>query len=162
MSFKTIIGYLVVLAILVGGVLVWGMRGAAPAVTSVNDPNRPQAVVDATTFDFGSMTNQDIREREFTITNNGQNELVLSQVSTSCDCTYAYITANNETSPRFTMHDTNSWSVSLKKGEKATVKVVYEPSIMPVQGQVSRLVSVTTNDPNQPTITFTVNANVTK
>lgn len=161
MDNRSIIGYLIVVILLVAGLVMLGSRTTAPATTSLDDPNRPQAVVDSKSFDFGNMTNSDIRDHVFTITNNGKSDLVLSQVSTSCDCTYAYITANGETSPKFTMHGTNKWSTSVKPGESATVKVVYEPAIMPVHGPVTRMVAVTANDPANPTLEFTLNANLT-
>lgn len=141
--------------------MVLGSRGANQITTSIDDPSRPQAFVDAATFDFGEMTNSEIRDHIFTVTNNGQQDLVLSRVSTSCDCTYAYIEVAGETSPQFTMHGDTRWSAALETGESARVRVVYEPAIMPVRGAVTRTVSVTSNDPQQPSIVFTINANVT-
>lgn len=161
MDNKSIIGYLIVVIILVVGLVMLGSRNTAPATASPDDPNRPQAVVDSKLFDFGDMSNNDIRDHVFSVTNNGQSDLVLSQVSTSCDCTYAYITANGETSPKFTMHGTNKWSTNVKSGERAEIKIVYEPAIMPVHGPVTRMVAITTNDPVNPTLEFNISANLT-
>lgn len=161
MNPKAILGYLIGLALLTGGLVWLGARGTV-ATTSVDDPDRPVATAASDTFDFGAMTNKDIRQTTFTVTNDGRSDLVLSQVSTSCDCTYAYVTVGGEKSPKFTMHGRSSWSAAVAPGESATVEVVYEPAIMPVTGPVTRQVSVATNDPARPNLDFTVTANVTE
>jgi len=161
MSTKSIFIYLIVVILLIAVLTFFGSNQVSQTTASLNDPSRPQAMLEVDQFDFGDMTNDDIKEHEFTITNNGEQDLILTKVSTSCDCTYAYIIKDQQSSPKFTMHGTSNWSINLKKGEQVIVKVVYEPAIMPTQGRVSRVVSVATNDPANPTISFTVNANVT-
>ena len=44
--------------------------------------------------------------------------------------------------------------LSRSKGNKALVRVTYKPSIMPVKGEVTRMVYVKTNDPNNRTHVF--------
>lgn len=160
MTTKAIILYIAGLIGIVA-VIVWLGAGTSTApVMGTNDPNRPIASVEKSDFDFGMMRNEDIRTADFTISNTGASDLVLQGVSTSCDCTYAYITVGGEKSPRFIMHDKSSWRGVVPPGQSAEVEVVYEPAIMPVFGPVSRMVTVTTNDPNQQSVQFTVIANV--
>lgn len=161
MSAKAIIGYLISLAIVIGLIIWLGSRGAASSSFSANDPDRPVATAAETAFDFGNMTNNEIRTKVFTIRNTGKSDLSLTRVSTSCDCTYAYITANGEKSERFTMHGTSNWSANVKPNEEAQVEIIYEPAIMPVHGPVTRMVTVVTNDPVTPEVMFSVSANLT-
>lgn len=161
MSAKAIIGYLIGLMVVIGLIIWLGARGTTTSSFSASDPNRPVATATDPTFDFGDMTNKDIRTKVFTIRNTGKSDLSLTRVSTSCDCTYAYITANGAKSEKFTMHGTSNWSANVKPNEEAQVEVVYEPAIMPVHGSVTRMVTVVTNDPATPEVMFNVSANLT-
>lgn len=162
MSPKIIIAYLISIVLLVG-IIVWvGSKGATTTVKS-DDPNRPVAIIIGdSNFDFGRMLVSDIRNKVFEVKNDGKSDLELTNVSTSCDCTYTYITASGQKSPKFTMHGTSSWKGEVKPGETAQIDVIYEPAIMPVQGRVERMVSVATNDPNNPKLMFNVTAEVTE
>jgi len=107
------------------------------------------------------MSVKDIKEHNFTIINDGKSELTLNNVMTSCDCTYVYIIKADKTeSPKFTMHGDNSWKTSIQPGQSATVRVVYEPAIMPVFGAVERFVMVATNDPDHQKLEFKITAQV--
>ena len=52
----------------------------------------------------------------------------------------------------------NSWIGTLNPGNTATVTVIYRPSIMPVKGDVTRFVTVETNDPANNQLTFNIKA----
>lgn len=103
------------------------------------------------------------RSKEITITNTGKGPLILSRVRTSCNCTLADITVNGVTTQGFNMEAHNSlslkrWTGTLAPGERATVKAIYRPFIMPVQGRVERIISFNTNDPKNPTAEITLRA----
>ncbi|MBI2622231.1 DUF1573 domain-containing protein [Candidatus Microgenomates bacterium] len=123
-----------------------------------SDSSRPKANVASFSSDLGKMKVSDEKSAEFTIENNGNKPLSLFKISTSCDCTFATVTINNVKSEEFSMHGKSSWTGEVKAGEKATVTVIYKPSIMPVSGPVSREVYVGTNDPDRPKLTFTISA----
>ena len=159
MSPKIIIGYILGVIILMGIFIVVGSKGTT-TTAKIDDPNRPVATANTTSFDFGKMTNQDIRQKTFEITNTGKSDLLLTQVATSCDCTYAYVTTGGTKSPKFTMHAKSSWRGKIAPSESAQVEVIYEPAIMPVQEKVERIVTVTTNDPKHETLEFKVQAEV--
>ena len=159
MSPKIIIGYILGVIILMGIFIVVGSKGTT-TTAKIDDPNRPVATANTTSFDFGKMTNQDIRSKTFEITNTGKSDLLLTQVATSCDCTYAYVTTGGTKSPKFTMHAKSSWRGKIAPSESAQVEVIYEPAIMPVQEKVERIVTVTTNDPKHETLEFKVQAEV--
>lgn len=129
---------------------------------SASDPNRPIAEIKESNFDLGKMLVQDIKEHDFTIKNSGQSDLKISRIATSCDCTYAYVIYGEQKSPKFTMQFNSGWETKIKPGDTATLKVVYQPSIMPIEGPVSRTVTVSTDDPQKPTLEFKISAEVSK
>ena len=160
MNIKWAAAFLIGLVLLVG-LLVWsGSKDVFGQLIDVNDPNRPIATADSTQFDFGDMSVSEVKSHTFQIKNTGLSDLTLARVTTSCDCTYAYITIGQRRSPQQTMHGSQGWSDVIKPGESADLEVVYEPALMPVSGLVKRTVSVTTTDPVAPTLTFTIEANV--
>ena len=58
------------------------------------------------------------------------------------------------------MHKQSGYVTDVFPGDTANVKVIYNPSIMPVYGNVSRDVYISTNDPDNPKITFTIKTSV--
>jgi len=126
------------------------------------DENRPIVALGLTEADLGAMTLRDIKSSTFDIRNDGKADLELTRVNTSCDCTYAYVTIAGQKSERFIMHNTLPWVGKVAPNQSATLEVVYQPSIMPVRGPVERTVTVATNDPNKPVLTFTVKATVSE
>lgn len=124
------------------------------------DSEAPKATVSSTTADIGSMNVSDEKSTEFTVQNTGKKPLVLSQISSSCMCTFGQIIYDGKTSPEFGMHSEAAYRVSVEPGKSATVKIIYRPSLMPVYGAVEREVYVATNDPNNAKLVFKVTANV--
>lgn len=127
---------------------------------SANDKERPEVVVSSAFSDLGSMKAKDEKAAEFTIENKGAKPLSLFKISSSCDCTFGQITIDGVKSPEFTMHSQNPWTGTLDPGKKAKLSVIYRPFIMPVKGIVTRDVYISTNDPLNLRLTFTVKANV--
>lgn len=155
----TIIGLTVV--VLASAILFSAKNAPATPTAAVDDPNRPIAVVSESQFDFGEIAMADEPTRQISIRNDGLSPLQLSNVSTSCDCTYATITMpDGAITPEYNMHSQSSWRGELKSGETATVTIIYRPAVMPVTGQVSRAVSIKTNDPNQPSVQIAFTAEV--
>lgn len=160
MKTSVFVGFVMVIAI---GLLaaIWLGSRSSRATVDKSDPNRPIAKLEETSVDFGAMTVQDKRSKEFVLANDGKSDLILSRFATSCDCIYALIIRpDSSESKTFTMHADNSWEETVKPGESVKVKVTYEPAIMPVSGPVERFVSFGTNDPNQPQVQLKVTATV--
>lgn len=149
-----------VLALIGGVFFAFKMGGKPLQVYSKDNPDKPKAEISATTSDFGEMKVSDIKTADFFIKNSGSKKLQLTNVSSSCNCTFAEITINNVKSPRFSMHSTNSWLGEVDPSTEAKVTVIYQPSIMPVQGKVERTVSLKTNDPEKTDISFKITATV--
>jgi len=157
--FIAIISIIIIAAVWIGS----SVSESSTPTYSKDDPNRPNVKLSEKSFDFGEINIKETRAHIFKITNVGKSDLNLSRVSTSCDCTYAYIiNANGEQSPKFSMHDTSSWQMALKPQESASLKVYYKPSIMPVEGAVDRTINVVTNDPTNPNLEIKITATVVK
>ncbi|MFH0804616.1 MAG: DUF1573 domain-containing protein [Patescibacteria group bacterium] len=154
---------IIIITVLVGGgiIALAASKEKAPIVQyQQNDAARPQVRVSETSFEMGTMKLSDTKSQDVTLTNTGTKELVLSDVVTSCDCTFAQVTVAGRVSKEFSMRRDPVWSEVVSPGETATVKITYKPSIMPVKGNVSRSVAIKTNDPGQPLVTIKFSANV--
>lgn len=150
----TIIGVIVILVLLVGGAAVAFMTNQGTAIDQydADDQTRPQLSIGQTSFEFGKMSLSDTKIQEIPIQNTGNKSLVLSDFVTSCDCTFAQVVINDQTSPRFSMRRNPSWRGEIFPGASAVIKIIYEPKIMPVKGKVKREIVFRTNDPNQPLV----------
>ncbi|MEK7165799.1 MAG: DUF1573 domain-containing protein, partial [Patescibacteria group bacterium] len=114
--------------------------------------------VNSTFSDLGKMKVSDEKSAEFTIENTGDMPLQLFKVTSSCGCTFGIITINRQKSPEFSMHSKSNWTGTLNPGEKASVLVTYKPILMPVKGEVTRAVYISTNDPENKDLKFSVKA----
>lgn len=114
--------------------------------------------------DLGTVSQQDgIVTTEFSLKNEGKNDLVIDKLSSSCGCTSATLIYQGQESPRFYMaghgHDAPNpdWKVAIAPGDEAQVKVYYDPTVHPdLTGSVTREVSVHSNDPVDFETKFTI------
>lgn len=155
-----IIGGFTVLAIIAIGFVAFRESKSQAQITSyeTTSTSRPKVVVVSNFQDFGKMKVTDEKTAEFAIENMGDKPLQFFKVTSSCGCTFGSITINGQKSPEFSMHSKSNWTGELPAGQKAIVSVTYKPSIMPVKGDVTRAVYVSTNDPDNKELTFSVKA----
>lgn len=155
-----IIGALSAVAIVgIGFVALNESKSQAQVATyATTASSRPKAVVASTFSDFGTMKVTDEKTAEFTIENTGDKPLQFFKVTSSCGCTFGTITINGIKSPEFSMHSKSNWTGELLPRQKASISVIYKPSIMPVKGEVTRTVYVSTNDPDNKELAFSVKA----
>lgn len=90
----------------------------------------------------------------FEIKNNGESDLTINRLETSCGCTSAAIIYKDEEGPRFAMpgHGINEgigdWQVVIPAKEAAQLKVYYDPDVHPdFRGAAIREISVYSDDP---------------
>ncbi len=149
---------------LLGGI-VWfaGRTGVTNSSTkyAADNANRPIAVLDPASFDFGTINATNEEMKTVTLRNDGRSPLEITHVTTSCDCTFASIKlADGTISPEFSMHGHETWNQAIAPGESAAVTVIYRPAIMPVTGRVTRGINIQTNDPITPIVTISFEATV--
>jgi len=117
--------------------------------------NAPRIATTETEKDIGTVSQRNgMVTTEFTIKNEGKNDLIIDKLSSSCGCTSASLVYQETEGPRFYMaghgqaEPDPNWKVSIAPGDEAKVKVYYDPSIHPdLTGPVTREVSVHSNDP---------------
>jgi hypothetical protein len=104
---------------------------------------QPQIVVEAIDADWGHVVNGNILSRDLTVGNEGQADLVIDSVTTSCSCTQATVTP-----------------MTLAPGESGVLHIEFDSGAHgpDLTGELIRQVFVTSNDPEQPEtqIEFTV------
>ncbi len=132
----------------------------APASYSTQDELRPRVKVESVLYDFGSMKVSDKKSYDFPVKNVGKKPLQLSNITTSCDCTFAKVIYDGKESPEFNMHSKSNYMAVIEPDKKAIIRVTYKPYVMPVYGFVEREAHMKTNDPEMQDLAFKVTANV--
>ncbi|VVA43534.1 conserved hypothetical protein [Candidatus Roizmanbacteria bacterium] len=151
------------LAAIVGSyfILISGQKPQTQIISySIADKERPKVEAKTIFFDLGTMKVSEDKSANFKIKNIGQKSLQLSNVSSSCNCTFGQIIINGKESEVFGMHNISDFAGEVPPGKEAIIKVTYRPSIMPVYGPVEREVYLSTNDPENPKLIFKVKATV--
>ena len=89
----------------------------------------------------------------FHFINDGDEDLILNGVVTSCVCTSAYIELPDASiSPTFGMHENPKWAYAVKPGEEFEVEVAFDPMAHGPNGigAISRSIFLSTSAENQP------------
>jgi hypothetical protein len=127
--------------------------------------DRPQLVIYPKAYDLGNVSvSGGVVTTLVHLTNKGKTNLVIDDMETSCGCTSASIVYDGVEGPLFNMreHGNNpvGWSVSIRPGDTAILKVIYDPMVHPdLRGTVTRLVTIYSNDPIDPQTTFKLRLN---
>ena len=92
---------------------------------------------------------------EVPLVNIGKEDLTITFLDTSCGCTSAQVINNGEAGPIFgmSMHGQSptSWRTVIKPGQKASLKVYYDPYVhQDLRGPVTRVITITTNEKLHP------------
>lgn len=128
---------------------------------TMSDPNAPKVEMQEKKYEFGKINLNDVAKHDFKITNTGKSPLTITGIITSCHCTSAVLKIPGKTdSPEFGMHVHDNWQGELAPGAEADLEVIYKPSVMPVKGQISRVVTFSTNDPSNKEVQIEITAEV--
>ncbi|PIN98789.1 MAG: hypothetical protein COT90_02710 [Candidatus Diapherotrites archaeon CG10_big_fil_rev_8_21_14_0_10_31_34] len=111
--------------------------------------------------DFGNVSvGQGTVSTSMEIINEGKGKLTLTGLKSSCMCTSAVVVIDGIESPVFGMHSNPVWSKSIEPGQKAQLKIFYDPAAHPdLRGAVTRIVSIYSNDPLNPEKIVRINVN---
>lgn len=160
---KTIIAIVVSTVLLLVGIVFLATKMSNAA--KVDASSDAKAVVKSNKYDWGEIgINNGVVEANFEIVNEGENTLKLYNVTTSCACTTARLITAKATSPVFGMHTKSGYVMDVEPGDKATLKVIFDPLFHGPNGlgPISRTITVTSNDASNPTLTFDLSAQVIK
>ena len=164
MSPKIIIISLFIFSAVVVGFVLFFTSGQKPepatATFSAQDSDIPKAEITQTFFDIGEIKVSDVKQQDYTLKNTGTKPLQILNVNSSCGCTSGQIIYNGEASKEYSMHSQGGFVTEIAPGDTATVRLTYRPATMPVYGVVEREVYVTTNDPTNQKLIFSIKAKV--
>ena len=160
---KIIIGVIIFTFFLLGSsVYVLGSGEKAEAVTATQNA---KAEIPVQQFDWGTIDyNGPKATKVFNIKNDGTEPLKLTKIKTSCHCTTAQLSINNNKSPLFGMNESSPWVGTVEPGKEAQLEVIFDQTFHGPSGigPVERYVNVETNDASQPKIQFALKGNVIK
>lgn len=158
-----VIGTIAVTVIILFGAIFLAVKTGG--TVSVPIDTQVSLATSDTKFDWGEIDiNGGMAIKDFEIKNNGTSVLKLYNVKTSCTCTTAQLKSDSITSPKFSMHDKGPYVFDIKPGESANLIVEFDPLFHGPSGTgpVSRTITMSSNDPNSPTLSYLLTANVVK
>ena len=158
-----VLGVIFISLIIIGGIILASRDslGDNTPIYEKTSSEKPKLEISQRDFTFGNMNVTETKTQDITLKNTGNKPLNLSNFSTSCDCTYVQLLVGESLSPKFTMSK-STWSKELAPDQGAVLKITYKPSIMPVEGEVTRVVYFKTNDPENPNVDIKFEAFVSK
>jgi hypothetical protein len=112
--------------------------------TLAADEPQPNVDLPLLRWDWGTIPVIPPVAQTFPIQNTGDEPLIITSVVSSCGCTTASLSSS-----------------VIPPGQRADLKVVFDPNFHETVGPVTRLVWLQTNDPDQPLIEIRLDANVT-
>lgn len=158
-----LIGIVLTTLVLLGGVVYFGAQMGA--TTEVLASTEVETQVDEMRHDWGTIDiNGGIVSKTFTIENSGTEPLQLYDVQTSCMCTTAQLKTKDNSSKKFGMHEKTRSIFEVAPGETAELIIEFDPNFHGPSGvgPISRTVTISTNDANNPGLAFQLSANVIK
>jgi rhodanese-related sulfurtransferase len=93
----------------------------------------PKIEVSPESWDFGTISETEIKTHIFKVKNIGDKELIIDSIGTSCGCTTAEISAKQ-----------------IGPGNSTELKVTFDPRQTKASGKLKRDIYIESNDPNQP------------
>jgi|SRR3989344_2759516 len=156
----SILGF-TLLIIIGGGFLV----GKASSATNIQASLDVKIQIEERSFAWGEIKYDGAKAaKTFKIKNAGTDTLKVWNVKTSCACTSAQIRVGQDSSPLFSMHTNSSWVGQISPGAEAELEVVFDqryhgPSGV---GQITRQITMQTNDSSSPSLEFSLSGTVTK
>ena len=163
MNEKKIIIILIFATILIvfGGILVLNK----PSVTNIKASSNVKITTQNNSYDWGEIKYTGPKAtKSFKIKNSGTDILKLYNIKTSCACTSAQITTEQDLSPLFSMHSSSSWTGEVLPGKEAELMVVFDQQFHGPSGvgTIERIITIQTNDVSQPKLEFNLKGKVVK
>lgn len=130
------------------------------AIPELTKPGtEPVLSIDRTTHDFGIIGVEKV-STNFTITNDGDGDLWLYNISTSCDCTTVTLYYKGLPSPTFKQTGNPNDKFRIHASDTVRLQVTLDSSYFSQSGPVYRLVHLSTNDKDHSIVEITLTANV--
>ena len=155
---KTLINLMVIILVVIGGGIALGVSG----ILSKDAPTVANSVLTATEtdYDFGTIQMYDGKvSKVFTLKNNGDETVKLTDIRTSCMCTEVIVD-----DAAYGMHGPYVSSAVIKPGEEKQVDVIFDPAAHGPEGvgPITRVVSFKTNSTATPQLDLKISGNVVR
>ncbi|MCL5433078.1 MAG: DUF1573 domain-containing protein [Patescibacteria group bacterium] len=164
MSIKSILVVTICFVIFVVILSFFVTAGQKPPVGtlsySAEQKDRPKTEINTTFYDLGNIKVSDVKQKDFSFKNIGTKPLQILNINSSCGCTDGKIIYKDFTSKAYGMHSEREYVTEIMPGDTAILRLTYRPATMPVYGFVEREIYVTTNDPENQKLIFSIKANV--
>lgn len=127
---------------------------------------RPVIYIEPLELDMGIVSMaQGFVSKSYQLKNNGQADLIINNLATSCMCTTVALETTDGLSPIFGGHqdeNPDNWSVTLRPKEEAELIVTFDPNAHgpDAVGQIRRVITISSNDPLQSSVTVEIVADV--
>ncbi|MFO0836228.1 MAG: DUF1573 domain-containing protein [Phycisphaerales bacterium] len=128
----------------------------APAEPALAKVESGTLVFDQESLDLGTITQNELKNFEFTFKNTGKAPVVIKEVKRSCGCTQAKVAVEgSDKGLEAVEQDQNTW-VTVPAGAKAVIKAEFDPKGK--IGSQSKTITVVSNDAERAEVvlTFTV------
>jgi len=149
------------LILIIGGV-VFGLTNYSPGESE----GTPRIEINPQKYDAGTVSMADgLVKKTYEIKNNGDGDLKIDRIWTSCMCTTAILKVGDEESPIFKMHDNPIfWSQKIIPGETGFLELTFDPAFHAPQGvgPILRAIYLSTNDPQNEKAEARLIANVVR
>lgn len=144
---------------IIGGV-VYGILYFSPEKSG----GTPKIEISPQEYDAGTVSMAEgLVEHTYEIKNNGDGDLKIDRIWTSCMCTTAQLKVGERESPEFSMHSSPIfWSQKIAPKENGFLKVTFDPAYHGPQGTgpVIRAVYLSSNDPQNKKVEARLIVNV--
>lgn len=106
---------------------------------------QPQITISENNLNLGDVVNGEVVTREITVQNEGQADLVIASVTTSCGCTEATLEP-----------------MTISPGERGTLHIEFDSGAHgpELTGTLIRQIFIASNDPQQPEMVVELAANI--
>lgn len=124
----------------------------------------PKIEISPPEYDIGTISMAaGLIKKTYKIKNNGDSDLTINGIQTSCHCTTAILRVGDAASPEFGMDGSSTfWSQKIAPGQSGDLEVIFDPAFHGPQGigPTVRIVSISSNDPQNKTVKVQLIANV--
>ncbi len=156
---KTMIKTFIVLGLIIIGI------GYGLSRPSGQNQNLPKMEISPLQYDAGTVSIVGgLVKKTFEIKNNGTGDLEIGGITTSCMCTTAVLTVDGQSSPEFGMHNNQLfWSQIITPGQIGYLDVAFDPAYHGFKGtgDITRIIYISTNDPQNNKAEARLTASVT-
>lgn len=145
--------FLIIFTVVIAGGIGAAVWASLNESREVSGADAPKLKLETASFDLGDIPiGGGLVKKQIKITNEGESNLKISKIITSCMCTTASLEVDGKKSPAFGMpgHSSGSlfWSAEIKPRQSGVLEIVYDPAAHGPAGlgPFTRVVTISSNN----------------